>query len=83
MAKKKPIVISLSASTTNATQNSVVQLQRILKAEAKDQVDETSIIQLDDAVISDIENVIGKFRKLKDIEEKRKEMKIQLESAFL
>jgi hypothetical protein len=61
----------------------VAQLQRILKAEAKDQVDETSIIQLDDAVISDIENVIGKFRKLKDIEEKRKEMKVQLESAFL
>jgi hypothetical protein len=54
-----------------------------LKAEAKDQVDESSIIQLDDAVISDIESVIGKFRKLKNIEEKRKEMRIQLESAFL
>jgi hypothetical protein len=83
MAKKKPIFVSLSASSTNANQNSVAQLQRILKAEAKDQVDETSIIQLDDAVISDIENVIHKFRKLKDIEEKRKEMKVQLESAFL
>lgn len=83
MAKKKPSIVSLSASSTNANQNSVAQLQRILKAEAKDQVDETSIIQLDDAVISDIENVIHKFRKLKDIEEKRKEMKVQLESAFL
>jgi hypothetical protein len=83
MAKKKPIVVSLSSSSTNTYQNSIVQLQRILKAEAKDQVDESSIIQLDDAVISDIESVIGKFRKLKDIEEKRKEMKVQLESAFL
>jgi hypothetical protein len=72
MAKRKPAIVSLASTSTNANQNSVVQLQRILKAESKDQVDETSIIKLDDSVISDIENVIGKFRNLKDIEEKRR-----------
>jgi hypothetical protein len=48
---------------------SIVQLQKVLKGEAKDKLDEKAIIDMDDEVLGDIDRVIQKYKKLKDIEE--------------
>lgn len=59
-AKEKPNIVSLSGSLTLL--EATIKLQKILKKERSDGVDEDSIIRYDSEVLKDIDQVLKKFK---------------------
>lgn len=60
-----------------------IKLQKIIKKEKADQLDEDFIIRFDDEILKDIDVLLKQFRKYQRLERERKDLLVQIQSAFL